>query len=58
MHGDPETCGDCLLSDRQVTGAFDQVLKEKVVSTLLTVPNLHLEPEELEPAFEADVVVR
>ena len=58
LHGDAETCSDRLLSDRQVARAFDQVLKEKVVSTLLAVPNLDLKPEELQPAFEADVVVR
>jgi hypothetical protein len=45
LHGDPKTRRDCLLSDRQVTGALDQVLKEKVVSSLLAVPNLDLEPE-------------
>jgi hypothetical protein len=29
-HGDAETGRDRFLSDRQVTGAFDQVLKKKV----------------------------
>jgi hypothetical protein len=57
-HGDAETGRDRFLSDRQVTGAFDQVLKKKVVSPLLAVPNLDLKSEELEPVFEADVVVR
>ena len=56
-HGDAEARRDCLLSDRQMAGALDHVLQEEIVGALLAVANFHLEAEELQPAFKADVVV-
>ena len=56
-HRDPEPRRDRFLPKRQMAGALDQVLQEQIVGALLAVADFDLQAEQLQPRFDADVVV-
>ena len=56
LHCGSESGGDRLLSDRQVTGALDQILQKQVVGAFLQRANLELTAVEGEPRRCVDLV--
>ena len=57
LHGGGEAGGDGLLAERQVAGAFDEILQEQIVGALLGLADLDLHAIHGEPLVLADVVI-
>ena len=53
-----KTGGDRLLPERQVTGALDQILQEKIVSALLGLAQAQLRAIKRQALLLADIVVQ
>ena len=56
-HGDAKSRRDGLLPERKMARALDQVLQEEIVGALLAIANFDLKAKQLQPLFDADVVV-
>ncbi len=58
LHRGGEAGRHRLLTEREVTGALDQVLQKEVEGALLGLADLHLHAVEPQPHLLADVVVQ
>ncbi len=58
LHGAGKTRRDRFLAEREMAGAFDQVLQEQIEGALLRVTDCHLRPVQLQALGLADIIVQ